>query len=141
MYLYVPTVTGIHRIDSVDYSVYSVLQVPLELRLTQIDSNRFKSAKIDSGRFCSTKLINSKSVEAHIKSVFRIFVSVVFVLQKLPESISTDLKRFEPICVSLNSTGICSTLRRMISNPWDRREYVNEPLYRLYATISLPGIV
>ena len=91
------------------YLLLTVLQVPLELRLTQIDSNRFKSAKIDSGRFCSTKLINSKSVKAHIKSAFRILVSMIFVLQNIQESISTDLKRFEPICVSLNSTGICST--------------------------------
>ena len=51
--------------------------------------------------------MNSKSVEAHIQSVFRIFVSVVFVLQKITELIFANLKRFESICVSLNSTGIC----------------------------------
>ena len=34
---------------------------------------------------------------------------MIFVPQNLPESISADLKRFEPICLSLNSTRICST--------------------------------
>ena len=86
-----------------------VLQVPLELRLKQIDSNRFKSAKIDSSRFCSTKIVNPKSVKAQIKSVFHILLSMSFVLQNILELISADLKRFEPICASLNSTGICST--------------------------------
>ena len=61
-----------------------VLQDPLELRLKQIDSNRFKSAKIDSGRFCSTKIVNPKSVKAHIKSVFHILLSMSFVPQNLP---------------------------------------------------------
>ena len=73
----------------------------------QIVSNRQKSIQVD---FVVQKSSRANLSLAHIKSVFRIFVSSVFVLQKLPESISADLKRFELICVSLNSTEICSTV-------------------------------
>ena len=86
-----------------------VLQNLRELRQTQIDRNRFKSAKIDSGRFCSTKSTNTKSVKTNIKSVFRILVLVLFVLQNLPESILADLNRFRSIWVCLNSQRFCST--------------------------------
>ena len=88
----------------------TVLQIPLELRLTQIDSNRFKSVEIDSCMFCSTKIIDTKIRNADLMCAFTDLLLMSFVLQNLPESIFADSKRFESICVSLNSRGTCSTV-------------------------------
>ena len=115
-----------------DTGTSTVLQNLRELRQTQIDRNRIKSAKIDSGRFCSTKSTNTKSVKTNIKSVFRILVLVLFVLQNLPESILADLNRFRSIWVCLNSQRFCSTrTARPVQNSAQKKKIVQKIVHKI----------
>ena len=88
-----------------------VLQIPVELRLAQISSNRFKSAEIDSSSFCSTKRGDTKIRNTDLMCAKTDLLLMIFVLQNITESIFADLKQFESICDSLNSRGTCSTCR------------------------------